>query len=293
MSVLYALSTCVYVSTDENKEAEEGKKARYPDDLRYAKSYPQTRCNTTNIRLLGDDFAAMKALDTLDNPHDHEGYNPLENFDGKPHEFKSAWDTLAALDAEVSIHAAAKHIMCARDPTEHTRRAVFVCHTTDVPPQQERYDPYVDVEEFHIGILQLTIEAAGDTGWAVAKFTSRRREEKYGDESAWVVDVVYMQPARLSGTVWPENWVTRALVPIKGKKRGSEWDQKSFPLDNVVWSTEPKSDSQGNVTWKIPSAVQKTALKAVERIKAWHADHPDREEAKKLLNAPGQRVRMS
>lgn len=222
----------------------------------------------------------MTALETLDNAFSNRGFNPLP----VDHEFHSSWDHLPELQTHVDVSHAEKRFRAASDSSVSTQRAVFLCHPSDKPPQQQRYDPFLDVEENHIGIVQVSKNEQYQRGWDVVRFDSPKREETYGSSKQFVVDITYMQPAHLPGTVWPDNWVNRTFVPMPYKRKGSPWSQKSFPLDNVVWSSEPKHDSQGNITWKIPKSVQSMALRAVDRIVAWHAAHPDLDKATELLN---------
>lgn len=223
----------------------------------------------------------LKALDALDDPCKFPGFNPIP----EEHVFHEAWGNLAELEDFVSFLHSQKRLLAAKSPSEHTQRSVFLCHKNDAPPRHERYDPFIDVQEKHIGIVQVLKRSSSDRGWDVVRFDSPRRIERYGDEVLHVVDVTYMQPARLGRNDWPDNWENRTFVPMPGRGRGTEWVHKSFPLDNVVWSTEPKHNSFGEITWKIPTAVQQMARKAVDRIVAWNAVHRDLDEAERLIAA--------
>lgn len=170
---------------------------------------------------------------------------------------------------------------------------MFLCHPNDSPDQVYRYDPFVYVEAGQLGVVQIAKDTADDRGWDVVKFDSPKRVEKYGDINIWVADVTYMEPVGSKKGKWPARWETKVFKPMTHpQNKKLLWTQKSFPLDNVVWSTEPKLDSEGNVaSWRFPSAMRELALLAVDRVERWHQDNPNLEEARHVIDA-GQGVRL-
>lgn len=244
----------------------------------YSGQWPSTRTNTHATAQASGALATHNIVQRImDNPVAWHTVPASLPADIPPElvstvEDQKAWMALADMEVEV---LSMQQAYPARE-----RRLLFVRHAKDQPPQEQQYDPMLDLAINHIAIGRVDKEDSNGRGWEVMRIDSVINRVVGRRPS---VKTTYLIPAdkrvTVTSTEWPENWPggkfvllgkAPEIVPGERKPRKAPFvphEEPHFPVDCIVWSTEPKM-TNGSIELKIPISVQKYALDAVLAIVA-------------------------
>jgi len=145
-------------------------------------------------------------------------------------------------------------------------RAVFMYIGNDRSPNMDTFNPVKDVRKGQICVVLIRkAESTYQRGWEVAHVDSDVYTVRSGEEELTLVNITYMQPARLENGRWPENWVQRKFKEIRDQKSRKSWAHVGFDVSKVAWASELSKST--NTLIKADQASIKEAVKRCER---WH-----------------------